>query len=105
MKGAKLIFNGNDENYLEYRQSNGLPMTRDMLDVATGWSWRWKLTLSLVCKMNGTERRVSEEVEIKQACCINDLTEFVKEHHLKMTLEQPSAWTVISCPWTVEILG
>ncbi len=106
MRGAKLIFNGNETNQLEYRQSNGLPMTREMLDVATGWAWRWKLTLSLICKVNGSLQRVpADEIVIKQVCCINELTDFVKEHHEIMALEQPAAWTVISQPWEVEILG
>lgn len=104
MKGCKIIFDGNDRNELIYRQVNGLPMTRDMLDVATGWAWRWSITLGLRCRLGDATRSPSTELIIDQPCRINDLTDYVKDQHEIMALEQPSAWKIEAQTWEICIL-
>lgn len=105
LKGARIIFDGNSNNMLDYRQSNGLPLSREAVDVMTGWAWRWKITLGLRCRLGDAVRVPSVELIINQPCKINDLTDFVKEQHEIMALEQPSAWTVEAQTWEVEVLG
>jgi hypothetical protein len=105
LRGSRIIFDGNDRQELDYRQSNGLPMTRDMLDVATGWSWRWRIALGLRCRFGEMTRHPSTEIIVNQSCCINDLTEYVKEQHEIMALEQPSSWKIEAQTWEVEIIG
>ena len=105
LRGAKIIFDGNDQQMLDYHQANGLPMTRDMLDVATGWAWRWRITLGLRCRFGGMVRRPEIELTVNQPMRVNDLTEYVKEQHEIMALEQPASWTIEAQTWEIEILG
>lgn len=105
LRGSKITFDGNEKNLLDYRLSGGLPMSKIMVDAATGWAWRWKITLGLVCELNGAKRYPSEELTTETAIRINDLTSFVKERHQIMALEQPGAWKVVAQTWQIELLG
>jgi len=105
LTGATITFDGNDNDQLEYKLANGLPMASDTLRFIIDNKWRWKLTLGLQCQLGGAIRTQQEDIEIGQVCYINDLTDFAYERHEIMALEKPEAWDAHAAIWTAKILG
>jgi hypothetical protein len=105
LTGATITFDGNDNDQLEYKLANGLPMASETLRFIIDNKWRWKLTLGLQCHLGGAIRTQQEDIEIGQVCYINDLTDFVYERHEIMALESPDAWEAHAAIWTAKILG
>jgi len=105
MAGCRIIFDGNTKQQLRYVMPNGLPMDRNMLDVAIGWAWRWEVTIGLKLRLGDAIRTVIKPIPVEQQFRLNELTEYVEEAYVLLALEEPSAWTPEARTFDVKILG
>ena len=104
VKGAKICFNGNEEDYQRAHTAQGLPLSQTILNYILLYPFRWHIAVEFTFKFNELVKSVSVDFKTGQALMLNELSETVLAEQTKAALELGDSWKFSKKTWVARIL-
>lgn len=106
--GARIFFNGNEDDFQTFVDRYGRPLHRVDLISLTHMEMKWTLVVHRVHAVNGHghERIVErEDVVIDTPCKFNDLNEIALSWRTEAMLGMPDGYKFKCTTWCAKVVG
>lgn len=104
--GARMEFDGNEDNGQVCELANGKQLTVSMVDQLIRNEFCWDISITFEFKNEfGFVRGETKEFKIKEPCRFNALTSFADELGVKVGLEMPDGYVFHRNTWKARVIG
>lgn len=104
--GARMEFDGNEENGQICELASGRQLNELQIDLLIKFEFRWMIAIKFIYKNDlGFVRTVHEEFKVPTPCRFNSLKGYADELGIKAGLDQPDGYTFDSNTWKARIIG
>jgi hypothetical protein len=104
LTGARIAFNGREEDTQIAVDRYGRPLIREELIVLVHKPWRWRVDVKMVLRRAELVKIVDDQIETQQSCLLNDLTDTVAEWKTLNALDN-SGWQVDRVEWVAKVIA